>query len=105
MIISTVITAVAIPTPLEPKSVSAKDVAKDDEKVFTKLLPTKISVKRLSVFCFSFATGKAFFLFSFSIWRSFTFDKLKNAVSLQEKNADIPIRRIKSARENARFID
>ena len=82
MMISTVITAVAIPTPDCPKRLRATDVAKEDEKVFTKLLPIKINVRRLSVFCFNFRTGVAAFLFSLSICRILILDKLKKAVSL-----------------------
>ena len=57
------------------------------------------------VFCFNFATGAAAFLFSLSICRILILDKLKKAVSLEEKKADIATRKTRVIMEMVMFID
>ena len=80
--------AVAAPTPLCPNNETAKAVAAEDARLFTKLFPIRIVVKTLSISFFNAETRFAPGILSFIICLSVIFDNDSNAVSDEEKNAD-----------------
>ena len=84
----TVMTTVAAPTPPCPKRDTAKAVAVEDARLFTKLFPIKMVVKSPSISDFKVATRRAPYIFSLTICRSCTLERESSAVSEEEKNAE-----------------
>ena len=83
-----VMTTVAAPTPPCPKRDTAKAVAAEEAKLFTKLFPIKIVVKSPSISDFKVATRRAPVILSFIICRSCTLEIDRRAVSEEEKKAE-----------------
>jgi len=81
--------------PLLPRIFIARAVARADAREFRKFVPTRTTVRSLSMFDLSFATVEACFLPSSCIRRSFIFERERYAVSEDVKNPMQTSRRIK----------
>ena len=85
---NTVITAVAIPTPLGPTKDTNNVVANDDAKIFTMLLPINMAPNNLFGSSVSFSTNLAPFTPSSTICLILILLSAISAVSDIEKNPD-----------------